>query len=116
MALEGGFPPAGQRGSEAEEIIRAKYHDYCSAQVADILLLLTPDEMFVLAQDAARESGKTGELGFEEIVTLATEHVFQKLPLPPFGIWANDYRDNPDRYDQYLMGLWESEFPVPTDG
>lgn len=116
MKSGGRVPPVGRRGRKAEEILRAKYLDYCSAQVADILLLLTPDEMFVLAQDAARESGRSGELGYEEIVTLATERVSRKLALPPFDAWTLDYQDNPERYDQYLMGFWETEVPSSPDG
>jgi hypothetical protein len=112
----GKMPPAGRKGKEAERILKAKYFDYCSAQVADILLLLTPDEMFVLAEDAARDSGRSGDLGYEEIVTLATERVSTKLALPSFEAWALDYQDNPDRYDQYLMGFWESELPAIPDG
>lgn len=113
---EGVVPPADRSGTEPKEILRAKYLDYCSAQVADILLLLTPDEMFVLAQDASREAGRSGELGYEEIVTLATDRVSRKLALPPFDAWALDYQENPDRYDQYLMGFWESETPSLPDG
>ena len=116
MKSEGDKPPADAGGASSEGILRAKYHDFCSAQVADILLLLSPDEMFVLAQDAAREAGLTGELGYEQIVTLATERVSQKLALPPFDVWALDYRENPERYDQYLMGLWETEFLGFPDG
>jgi hypothetical protein len=104
-------PAEGSKGSTPEEILKAKYLDFCSAQVADILLLLSPDEMFVLAQDAAREAGMTGELGYEQIVTLATERVSRKLALPPFDVWARDYEEDPERYDQYLMGFWETEPP-----
>ena len=113
---EGVMPPADRRKDEPKEILRAKYFDYCSAQVADILLLLTPDEMFVLAQDASREAGESGELGYEQIVTLATERVSRKLALPSFDAWALDYQENPDRYDQYLMGFWESELSSLPDG
>ena len=107
--------PPKDKGTEPEKILRAKYLDYCSAQVADILLLLTPDEMFVLAQDAARESGHVGDLGYEEIVTLATERVSKKLALPAFEAWALAYQENPERYDQYLMGFWESEVTTLPD-
>jgi hypothetical protein len=108
---EGNQPPPKSRGATPEEILKAKYLDFCSAQVADILLLLSPDEMFVLAQDAAREAGMTGELGYEQIVTLATERVSRKLALPPFDVWARDYEEDPERYEQYLMGFWETEPP-----
>jgi len=113
---EGGIPPADRKGKDPEEVLRAKYLDYCSAQVADILLLLSPDEMYVLAQDAARESQVPGDLGYEEIVTLATERVSRKLALPPFEAWVVDYREHPERYDQYLMGLWEADPPPAPDG
>ena len=117
MAESGtGGPPTDRRGGDPAEVLRAKYLDYCSAQVADILLLLSPDEMFVLAQDAARESDVSGDLGYEEIVTLATERVSRKLALPPFETWVLDYQEHPERYDQYLMGLWEAEGPPGPEG
>ena len=94
---------------EPETVLRAKYLDYCSAQVADILLLLSPDEMYVLAQDAAREAGVVESFGYEQIVDLATERVSRKLALPPFETWVRDYEADPGRYDEYLMGLWETE-------
>ena len=116
MRCEDGPPLTRSRTEDSEGVLSAKYLDYCSAQVADILLLLTPDEMYVLAQDAAREAGESGELGYERIVALATGRVSQKLALPPFEVWSRDYRANPDRYDQYLMGLWRSELPEATEG
>jgi hypothetical protein len=97
-------------------VLRAKYLDYCSAQVADILLLLSPDEMFVLAQDAAREAGVVGELRYDQIVDLATGRVSRKLALPPFEVWVKDYQADPHRYEDYLMGLWETEVEKPADG
>ena len=109
-------PPADEKELRSEDVLRAKYLDFCSSQVADILLLLSPDEMFVLAQDAAREAGMTGELGYEKIVTLATERVSQKLALPPFDVWVRDYQENPERYEQYFMGFWELEDPLRPDG
>ncbi len=113
MRSEAESRPPGPGGTEPEEVLRAKYLDYCSAQLADILLLLSPDEMYVLAHDAAREAGMAAELGYEQIVKLATQRVSQKLVLPPFDIWVKDYRSNPEHYDQYLMGLWRSELSSP---
>ena len=111
MAVEDGSSPPNSRGSESEGVLKAKYLDYCSAQVADILLLLSPDEMFVLAQDAARDSGLSEDLSYEQIVQLATRRVSDKLALPPFEIWVRDYEADPAQYEEYLMGLWESELP-----
>ena len=110
MIPEGGPPPPISRGTEPESVFRAKYLDYCSAQVADILLLLSPDEMFVLAQDAAREAGTSGgDMDYDKMVHLATGRVFRKLALPPFEVWVQDYKADPGRYEEQLMGLWESE-------
>ena len=90
-------------------MLRAKYLDYCSAQLAEILLYLSPDEIFVVAREAARERGGEQELSYPEAVALATGKVSQKLVLPPYDVWLEDYRRHPERYDQYLMGLWRSD-------
>jgi len=101
---------AGQPGpNEPSGILRAKYLDYCSAQVADLLLYLSPDEIYVLAQRAYREEGGAGDISYVEMVRIATEWLSRKVALPPFEVWVDDYRQHPDRYDEYFMGLWESE-------
>lgn len=101
---------------ESDSVLRAKYLDYCSAQVADILLRLSPDEMYVLAQDAARDSGLTDDLAWDHIVSLATARVSHKLALPSLEEWIVDYRVNPSRYEPYLLGLWHEAAVVPSDG
>ena len=111
MIAEGGPPPPERTGKESETVLRAKYLDYCSAQVADILLLLSPDEMFVLAQDAAREAGVLGDQSYDQIVDMATGRVSRKLALPTFEVWVQEYRTAPSRFDEPLMGLWESDIP-----
>jgi hypothetical protein len=108
--------PSNAHGAEPDAVLKAKYLDYCSAQVAEILLLLSPDEMFVLAQDAAREAGVEGELRYDQIVDLATGRVSEKLSLPSFEEWAKEYRADPERYEEYLMGLWEAELKDFADG
>jgi len=104
----------GQAGpSESHEVLRAKYLDYCSAQLADLLLYLSPDEIYLLAQRAHREKGSEGELRYVEMVRLATDWLSGKIALPPFDVWLADYRAHPDRYEEYFLGLWESE-PEPS--
>lgn len=99
---------AGDAGSdEPLDILRAKYLDYCSAQVADLLLYLSPDEIYLLAQRAHREQGRSGDLSYMEMVQLATDWLARKVHLPPFELWLEDYREHPDRYDEYLLGLWQ---------
>lgn len=108
---------AGQSGSEEpREVLRAKYLDYCSAQVADLLLYLSPDEIYLLAQRAHRERGGEGDLSYVEMVKIATDWLSQKVKLPPFEMWSTDYLEHPDLYEEYFMGLWESEAEVPEEG
>ena len=79
---------AVERGPEEPlEVLRAKYLDYCSAQVADLLLYLTPDEIYLLAQRAYREESEEGELSYVEMVQSATDWLSRKGALPPFEIW-----------------------------
>lgn len=102
---------AGQTGSpEApRDLLQSKYLDYCSSQVADLLLYLSPDEIYLLAQRAHRERGGESELSYGVMVRIATDWLSSKIALPPFEVWADDYRRHPERYDEYLMGFWESE-------
>lgn len=109
MADSKGAAPPGEGGGESEDVLRAKYLDYCSALVADILLRLTPDEMYVLAEDAARASGLSGELAWDQIVSLATARVSSKLALPSPAEWIARYRVDPSQFDSELMGLWRDE-------
>ena len=104
------------KGTESEVVLRAKYLDYCSAQVADILLLLTPDEMYTLAQDAAAEPGEPGEVNYDDIVRLATARITRKLALPPFESWRETYLESPEKYEHEFLGLWESELEGAPDG
>lgn len=109
MSEVGGESPRRTLEAESDKVLRAKYLDYCSAQLAEILLYLSPDEIFVLAQDAARERGGEQELSYAEAVALATGKISEKVTLPPYEIWLEDYRRHPQRYEQYLMGLWRSD-------
>ena len=107
---------AGQSGDgEPLEVLRAKYLDYCSAQVADLLLYLSPDEIYLLAQRAHREQGGGGDLSYIEMVRIATDWLSQKVALPPFEVWLTDYRTHPEQYDEYFMGLWESEAEMSSE-
>lgn len=104
---------AGKSGSEGSNgVLHAKYLDYCSAQVADLLLYLSPDEIYLLAHRAHIEAGGEGELTYVEMVRRATDWLSTKVALPPFDVWAEDYREHPERYEAYLMGLWKSEEPA----
>ena len=101
--------PAEGTPKMVDRVLRAKYLDYCSSQVAEHLLLLSPDEIYVLAQGALRAGDRKDEPSYEQMVRLATEGVAQRLTLPPFEQWADEYKRDPALYDDQLMGLWESE-------
>jgi len=94
---------------EPRRVLHAKYLDYCSAQVADMLLYLSPDEIYLLAHRAHIEGGGEGELTYGEMVRIATDWLSERVSLPPFELWVEDYQAHPERYDEYLMGLWKTE-------
>jgi hypothetical protein len=102
-------PDPGHNGL-SEAVLRAKYLDYCSARVADVLLGLSPDEMYLLAQDAARDAGRgdVDPLSYDEMVRLATQRLSDRLVLPPFEEWVEAYRANPSAIERELLGLWRS--------
>lgn len=103
-------PPDERDAEESEAILRAKYLDYCSAQLAHLLLFLTPDEIYLLAQQASHEAGgRRAELSYVRMMEVATEWLSSRVPLPPFEIWLEDYEQHPERYEADLMGLWETE-------
>ena len=95
-------------------MLRAKYYDYCSARVADVLLGMTPDQIFIAAEEAAKGRGISGELTYERMVGLATEHVSRNLNLPSFEDWSRRYTADPQAIDAELLGLWKTE-PDPGE-
>lgn len=107
---------AGQGGSqESLNVLRAKYHDYCSAQVADLLVYMSPDEIYLLAHRAHREDGRKGDVSYAEMVRVATEWLAKRVALPPFEVWVEDYRAHPEQYEEYFMGLWRDELDARSD-
>jgi hypothetical protein len=107
---------AGQKGSEEPlHVLRAKYHDYCSAQVADLLVYMSPDEIYLLAHRAYREDGRPGDISYMEMVRVATDWLTKRIALPPFEVWLADYRAHPEKYEEYFMGLWKTEAEEAPD-
>ena len=106
------------RGDEPVEVLRAKYLDYCSARVTDALLRLSPDEMYVFAQEAARASGWSEDesLTYGDIVALATQRISRRIDLPSFDEWCEAYRAEPARFEEEILGLWEDEVEPASDG
>ncbi len=110
------LPPEQEKQRTSDEVLRAKYLDYCSAQLAGILLLLSPDRIYQLAQKGASSEGlDVTSLAYDELVQVATREISRIIPLPPFRVWVDDYRRNPDVYEEHLLGLWE-ETPEEVGG
>lgn len=89
--------------------MRAKYLDYCSAQVAEVLLALSPDEIFVMAMGGEVTESTPSDFSYDEMVRMATERISERLVLPSFEVWAEEYRTDPKQFEDYLMGLWHGE-------
>ena len=94
-----------------DPVLRAKYLDYCSARVAEVLVRLSADEMYVLAQEVAQDSRlEPGEsLSYDEIVRLATWRLSQTIPLPTVQEFGEAYREDPERFEREMLGLWEGD-------
>ena len=112
--------PQQGAGEALDPIRRAKYLDYCSARIADVLLRLTADEMYLLARDAAREIGgwEEGTLSYDAVVRLATERLSRTIALPDVDTWSRAYQEDPERFEGEMLGLWEEELrgSAPEEG
>ena len=108
-------PPPDQPRSETpgddprdDPVLTAKYLDFCSARLAEVFLSLSDERIYRLVEEAAREGRlNVAELSFEEMVSLVTEKLRQSVPLPDLETWAEEYREDPEQFEPYLMGLWE---------
>ncbi len=96
-------------GAEPEEVLRAKYLDYCSARVCDVFMDLEEERVFELARAMEKKRGVAhGALNFRDLASLLVEQLLGDLSFPDFETWAEDYRRNPQDYDPYLLGLWKT--------
>lgn len=100
--------PGDDGSTEPTDLLRAKYLDYCSAQLAELLLYLSPDEIFVLSRRISERDAQVASPGWDRLVEVATEWLSERVALPPFETWVQSYREHPERYENDLMGLWES--------
>mgnify|MGYP001811840642 FL=1 len=99
-----------QRDARVDPVLQAKYLDYCSARISEVFLSLTDEHTYQIMEEAAREANlPVGTLGFQTKMQLVTRRLRRSVPLPDLETWAEDYARNPEQYDPYLLGLWESE-------
>ncbi|NNG16738.1 MAG: hypothetical protein HKM89_09670 [Gemmatimonadales bacterium] len=104
-----------QRGSESEEVLRAKYLDYCSARLCDVFMELEEERVFELARAVEQKKGVAhGALNLRDLASLVVEQLLGDIALPDFDSWAEDYRRHPEQYDPYLLGLWKGSVTVSS--
>lgn len=102
------LPAESKHPEDDEPILKAKYADFCSAQITEVFLSLSDERIYDLVREEAR-SQRLGEgsLGFRTMVRLATQRLRDSVPLPDYETWKEEYRADPERYDRYLLGLWK---------
>ena len=94
--------------NEIDEVIRAKYLDFCSARLTEVFLSLSEERIYGLVEEAAREANlQVGTLNFQTMVRLVTKKLEESVPLPDLQTWAMEYRDDPERFEEHLLGLWK---------
>ena len=99
-----------QRDARLDPVLHAKYLDYCSARISEVFVSLTDEHTYEIMEEAAREADlNVGALSFQSMMQLVTRKLRKSVPLPDLETWVEDYGRHPERYDPYLLGLWESE-------
>ena len=92
-----------------EDMLKEKYLDYCSARVAEVLLDLSPDEIYLVAESAAGGPVRSGSLSYDQMVRLATARISESASLPEFTDWSRAYQEDPAPFDALILGLWEAD-------
>lgn len=111
VSAETDFPTESTPRDEPERtdpVLRAKYADFCSAQLTEVFLSLSDERIYELVEEEARlQDVGPGTLGFQTMVKLATKRLRDSVPLPDYDTWKRDYEAEPEKYESYLLGLWE---------
>lgn len=124
--LEGGIGPAeenpaGGRSEPAEEReLKAKYHDWCSARLAERFLQLSPAEIYDMAERVPETGGggvaprlvgerlpEAGSVQFRHLIARLTEVLAAEVGLPTFEQWEAAYRASPAEIERDLLGFWK---------
>lgn len=103
--------------SQVDPTLRAKYLDYCSGRLSQVFLSLSDERIYDLVEEAADEHGvNVADLDFGQMMKLATEKLRRSVPLPDLKTWVEEYRNRPERYEPYLLGLRERIGEEAGDG
>lgn len=93
--------------SEEElETLRSLYSSYRIDQVCHFILLVDP-EAFEAAVDVILDGESIDFRPSDRIqfAMMVVEHIEKLLPLPPFEVWARDFRTHPETYRLYAHTL-----------
>jgi hypothetical protein len=100
--------PGASIAEGTDEVLRAKYLDFCSARLTEVFLSLSEERIYRLVEEAAREANlQVGTLNFQTMVRLVTKKLEQSVPLPDLQTWVREYEAEPDRFEEHLLGLWK---------
>jgi lambda repressor-like predicted transcriptional regulator len=100
-------------GEASAEALRTRYYDWCSAKVAAHFLSLSPEDVWhraMLAREAPKPVGTADEeSGFFaagtsfDLIRLLAHQLADELELPPLEMWAEEYRQDPERFEQEIL-------------
>lgn len=94
--------------SFTDSVLRRKYLDYRSRQLAGFFVYVSADDLHGLARRRLASRAGQGELTYGRLVEIAVEWLNNWVPLPPFHVWLEDYSANPLPYESYFLGLWRN--------
>jgi len=109
---EEGLRTAGEdrRETPVDPVLQAKYLDYCAARISEVFLSLSDEHTYRIMEEAAREANlAVGALSFQSMMQLVTRTLRRDVPLPDLHEWVAEYLQDPERYEPYLLGPWESD-------
>ncbi len=91
---------------EELDALRSLYASYRLDQVAHFISLVDPGD-FEEAVDRILDGGRIDFQASDRIqfAMMVVEHIEKLLPLPPFEIWARDFRAHPEAYRLYAHTL-----------
>lgn len=91
---------------EELDALRSLYASYRLDQVSHLICLVDPSD-FEEAVDHILDGGSIDFRASDRIqfAMMVVEHIERLLPLPPFEVWARDFRAHPERYRLYAHTL-----------
>ncbi len=98
---------------EANEL-RTRYTDWCSARIAEHLMGLSPEEVFLLSERGTRSDATpapdeaSGSFALHSRYSRAEQSIraaYEELGLPTFEDWLAAYEANPARFDADILGF-----------